>query len=275
MGGNSEKTTAGRLGKAGKRAVLALASQYSYGIEQSGGDAALYSPSGPGHLASIGAITPAVLENLRSAGLVTGGKKFTLSDAGRACARRLDASRRGRDPFLAQHYVLEGLAHAPGRNIKESPTAWLFRRGHLDDREFAAAEQLRLDFEFAGLQPLRAMDPGKPLSGFQQCGFDSDNISDVRIAAGQRFHKALESAGPEMGDLLWRVVCCLEGIGEIEKLYAWPQRSGKVAIKLACARLADHYGIARTNRRRLPISGAHSGDYRPAIDAATDQGGAA
>ena len=38
-------------------------------------------------------------------------------------------------------------------NLAESPTSWLFARGHLTERQFAAGEQLRADWERAQLSP--------------------------------------------------------------------------------------------------------------------------
>ena len=34
-------------------------------------------------------------------------------------------------------------------NLAESPLTWLHARGHLDDRQLAAGERLRLDWEMA------------------------------------------------------------------------------------------------------------------------------
>ena len=49
---------------------------------------------------------------------------------------------------------------APGRgrrgvtvNLAESPLTWLHSRGHLSDIQFAAGEQLRIDWERAQLAP--------------------------------------------------------------------------------------------------------------------------
>ena len=38
-------------------------------------------------------------------------------------------------------------------NLAESPIAWLYARGHLDDRLFDAGERLRADYERAQLAP--------------------------------------------------------------------------------------------------------------------------
>ena len=53
-------------------------------------------------------------------------------------------------------------ARAAGRsvtvNLAESPLTWLHARGHLTDRECAAGEQLRRDFEAAQLAPSITMN---------------------------------------------------------------------------------------------------------------------
>ncbi|MFB8787115.1 DUF6456 domain-containing protein, partial [Pasteurella multocida] len=38
-------------------------------------------------------------------------------------------------------------------NLAESPLSWLHARGHLNDRQFAAGERLRADWERADLAP--------------------------------------------------------------------------------------------------------------------------
>ncbi|HEU0099494.1 MAG TPA: DUF6456 domain-containing protein, partial [Allosphingosinicella sp.] len=38
-------------------------------------------------------------------------------------------------------------------NLAESPLGWLRSRGHVSDRQFAAGEQLRADWERSGLPP--------------------------------------------------------------------------------------------------------------------------
>jgi Domain of unknown function (DUF6456) len=76
--------------------------------------------------------------------------------------------------------------------------------------------------------------------------------------------------GPELAGLLIDICCELKGLEEAEKSRGWPQRAGKVALQLALARLARHYGFdapAETPRRRQRLRHWGSEDYRPTLDA--------
>ena len=42
-------------------------------------------------------------------------------------------------------------------NLAESPLSWLHSRGHLSDRQYAAGERLRMDWEVAQLAPSLTM----------------------------------------------------------------------------------------------------------------------
>lgn len=128
-------------------------------------------------------------------------------------------------------------------NLAESPLSWLHARGHLCDRQFAAGECLRRDFEQAQLTPGVTMrwDPvrvqGGPVDRMLTPG-------ERQIAARQRFDGALEAAGPGLGDILWRVVCAGEGLPAAESALDWPVRSGKLVLRLALDRVARFYRIA-------------------------------
>lgn len=140
------------------------------------------------------------------------------------------------------------LARSPARgrrsvtvNIAESPLTWLHARGHLDDRQFAAGERLRTDWERAQLSPKVTMnwDPVR----IRGCGDSDLNASERQIAAKQRFDGATAAAGPGLADILWRVVCAGETLPDAERALAWPVRSGKLVLKLALDRVAEFYRI--------------------------------
>ena len=86
-----------------------------------------------------------------------------------------------------------------------------------------------------------APPPGSRSSGGRNSGGE---LSDAAIDARDRIAAALRNVGPELDAALSAV--CLEGRGldEIERRFGWPQRSGKVVLRIALARLADHYGFA-------------------------------
>ena len=95
-------------------------------------------------------------------------------------------------------------------------------------------------------------------------------LSDEVLCARQRVVRALEAVGPELAGILIDVCCHLVGLADTEKSRGWPQRSGKVILKLALTRLARHYGIkdagdpAGSVRTRLRHWGAV--DFRPSLE---------
>lgn len=126
-------------------------------------------------------------------------------------------------------------------NIAESPLTWLHARGHLDDRQFAAGERLRADWEMAQLAPGVTMrwDPVR-VSGGGDHGLSG---TERQLAAKARFDGAAAAAGPGLADILWRVVCAGETLPDAEKALAWPVRSGKLVLRLALDRVAGFYRI--------------------------------
>ncbi|WJY18627.1 DUF6456 domain-containing protein [Alteriqipengyuania flavescens] len=138
-----------------------------------------------------------------------------------------------------------GTAPRRGRSVTvnqaESPVAWLYARGHLKERLFAAAERLRADWERAQLAPSVTMrwDPVRVKGGEQNL-----TRSERQLVAKQRFDGAIALAGKGLEDILWRVVCAGETLPTAEKALAWPARSGKLVLRLALERVADFYRIA-------------------------------
>ncbi|MFM5949823.1 MAG: DUF6456 domain-containing protein [Novosphingobium sp.] len=127
-------------------------------------------------------------------------------------------------------------------NLAESPLTWLHSRGHLSDRQFAAGECLRRDFERAQIAPGITMrwDPVRVQGGTTEQGL---HASERQLAARQRFEGAVAAAGPGLSDIVWRVVCAGETLPDAEKALAWPVRSGKLVLKLALDRVAGFYRI--------------------------------
>ena len=125
-------------------------------------------------------------------------------------------------------------------NLAESPLTWLHARGHLNDRQFAAGERLRADWERADLAPSVTMrwDPVRVAGG--EPGLTP---GERQLAARRRFDGAIAAAGPGLADILWRVVCAGEGVPAAEKALAWPARSGKLVLELALDRVAGFYGL--------------------------------
>ena len=126
-------------------------------------------------------------------------------------------------------------------NLAESPLTWLHARGHLGDRQFAAGEQLRADWERAQLAPSVTMrwDAVRVRGG----GDAGLTPGERQLAARRRFDEAVAAAGSGLADILWRVVCAGEGLPVAEKALDWPARSGKLVLRIALDRVADYYRI--------------------------------
>ena len=127
-------------------------------------------------------------------------------------------------------------------NLAESPLAWLVRRGMVTPLQFEASERLRGDFMRAGQAP-RVTMRWDPAPGGRGAGGGLDPTT-AQLSARQRFDGAVAAAGPGLTDVLWRVVCLGEGLETAERALGWPNRAGKLVLKLALDRLVAHYGLA-------------------------------
>ncbi len=130
-------------------------------------------------------------------------------------------------------------------NAVESPLGWLFARQMISRRQLDAGEQLRGDWERAGLSPGVTMKwDAAPIGRQRGCSSAGIDLSGAQIDARRRFDGAIESAGPGLSDILWRVVCAGEGMRDAETALGWPTRAGKLVLVLALDRIADYYRIA-------------------------------
>lgn len=188
--------------------------------------------------------------------LTATGQKLTLRRA--AEAARLRGRRqgiRGPDPFAQQHMELREVDLMAGprrtkvlKNMAEGPLGWLHSRKDksgcplisLDQME--AGDQMRRDFEMASLRPkVTASYDGVPRDRRGKSWYRGACPTDVAIQSRKRLDDALKAVGSGLSDVLYRLCCHLEGLEEIERRMGWPQRSGKVVLRLALDRLVDHY----------------------------------
>jgi hypothetical protein len=88
--------------------------------------------------------------------------------------------------------------------------------------------------------------------------------TEVSVAAGQRARKALACVGGEMAGLLLDVCGFLKGLETIEAERGWPKRSGKIVLRIALNRLAEHYGLSGQAQGR---AGAPTRAWRAATPA--------
>lgn len=140
------------------------------------------------------------------------------------------------------------LAGRPARsvtvNLAESPLGWLRSRGLVSERQFAAGERLRHDWERAQLSPGVTMSwDCAPVASRRGGTSSAPDLSGAQIDAKRRFGEAVESAGPGLADILWRVVCAGEGMRDAESALGWPARAGKLVLTFALDRVADYYRI--------------------------------
>jgi hypothetical protein len=188
----------------------------------------------------------------------SGRQALLLTKAGEAFLRRAAAP----EPDLAffhQHHdtsvrtVETDLGNQPVRvNAEESPLDWLRRRRDrngepmIDEASYQAGERLRTDIMLAGLLPgVTARWDGMPKAGGPAAPGEA---TDRMIAARQRLRHAFDAVGADFSDLLMDLCGFLKGLEVIERERQWPPRSAKVVLRLALARLAEHYGIEASAR---------------------------
>ncbi len=153
---------------------------------------------------------------------------------------------------LAMRQVMSGKAgdHRPLReegatpeiNPAESPLAWLKSRKLISDPQFLAGERLRADYERSRLE--RRVTASWDMGARGTSG-DFAGVSDSAIAARQKYHRALDSIGPELSSILVHVCCLVSGLEQAERLLDMPQRTGRTVLGLALTALARHYGLIR------------------------------
>ena len=135
-------------------------------------------------------------------------------------------------------------AHSVTINLAESPLGWLRARGMVTDRQFAAGELIRRDYETALLGPRVTMQWSNfSRDGYRRGAHDHGSATIAQIAAKQRFDKAVAAVGPGLADIVWRVICAGESVPCAEKALKWPARAGRLVLTLALDRVADHYCV--------------------------------
>ncbi len=145
------------------------------------------------------------------------------------------------------------------KKADESPLDWLARRRDRDGRpylsqeEVMAGERLRRDYEagMLGAKVTSSWDPARTLSSGRRKGAGGDgmNLPERALAARERVHAALAHVGPGLDEILLEVCCLSRGLEAAERRLGWPRRSARLVLRMALARLADHYGLTKRERR--------------------------
>ncbi len=170
-----------------------------------------------------------------------------MTDSGRLILGRLLIERGiPSDPAMRGGKALAREPQARSRtiNLAESPLGWLHARGHVSTRQYEAGERLRWDWERAQLDPQVTMQwdaaPTRRGRGGRGVGLDP---APSQIESRRRFLAAVDSAGPGLADIVWRIICAGEGMRQAETALGWPARAGKLVLGLALDRIADHYRL--------------------------------
>ena len=103
-----------------------------------------------------------------------------------------------------------------------------------------AGERLREDFELAHLEPGLTQDWSHFLTPTQTTKSSRSPASGPATARA-RVTAALETLGDGLSDVVLRCCCHMDGMEATEKHLGWPARSGKVVLRIALTRLAEHY----------------------------------
>lgn len=205
--------------------------------------------------------------------------RYSITAVGRAALKRLLTEERlarapkpglaeAQTPFQEQHrcFAERTIMAADGSgerklrfNLAESPLSVLGRKRDKDGTAYLgsdlieAGERLREDFELAQMGPRvtqnweRFLTSGGARGTIAPGRSPGDGPQDART----RVANALEALGPGLSDIVFRVCCFLEGLETAEKRLGWSARSGKVVLKIALQRLADHYRIMPEDQRRV------------------------
>ena len=200
--------------------------------------------------------------------------RLQLTEAGRAAVSRLEGGE-----FAAQHRRVEpslatadGNRPAPMINLDESPLGSMSRlRGAngarwFSEREIAAAERLRIDFEAAMMQPrmTASWDPAHTVTknAFRH---DGQSLSGKALRARDRLNSAVGAVGPELAGAMIDVCCFLKGLERVERERGWPRRSAKLMLKTALGMLDRHYASEAGAPPRASGCIRHWGseDFRP------------
>lgn len=194
-------------------------------------------------------------------------QRYILLAAGREALRSMIAAVATAD-HADQHRIWEereindpedGIRRRRRFNLAESPLLVLARRCDARGRPFltpemvAAGERLREDFELAQIGQRVTQNWEGFLTAGTQAAYRPDISGGGSSGARQRVARALSALGREMGDIVLRVCCHLEGIERAEQHLGWPARSGKLGLRLALIQLVRHY--EHDSGRGLPLIG--------------------
>ncbi|MGC8202379.1 DUF6456 domain-containing protein [Aliiroseovarius sp. PTFE2010] len=180
--------------------------------------------------------------------------KYKITSAGRTALRDMLATDDLRPGFSEAPANFDGQSASWNRDqeggeqkgraryaVVESPIQALSRRRDRDGAPFLspklvrAAERLHEDFELA-----RMDSPNAAWESYITADSETPVVPGTNPAR-QRVANVLADLGPGLGDVVLRCCCMLEGMETAEKRMGWSARSGKIVLRIALQRLAQHY----------------------------------
>ena len=205
-------------------------------------------------------VQPGLVDAALSFGsLSDAGGEIRLTKAGKSALRRALATH---DEFRSQHQQRRfGEVGAPSGEpivvaIAETttPLSWLRqRKGRngkplISDAQLQAGERLSTDFERShhGARLTSNWSTEIRKKSGRKYGGTSGQGHEVSIAVSQsqaRVRAALRAVGPELAGILVDICCHHRGLADAERIQGFPQRSGKIVLRLALSALARHYNI--------------------------------
>ena len=179
---------------------------------------------------------------------------YMISSAGRAFLRRAAQAAGTDEAFIAQHQIRKTGAHkdAPSAkmNVAQTPLAWLRnrkpnKRFGISEIEFDAGEKLLKVYDRTGFRAITGIDWSRPIcdGGHGGDGGGADAALAEAIDARRKLQGALDYVGPGLAEMLVSICCEARGLEECERLFALPQRSAKLMLKLGLMRLSVFYGL--------------------------------
>ncbi len=187
---------------------------------------------------------------------VGGDGGFVLSAAGHARVRRDGAE--GAEAFLAQHAAIGARtvidSDGTPRRVRALAASDVIRKlaalrdgggsPWLSVEEVAAARQLRTHWEIGQTGLTRGSDWTAPPMGSTARGPASaqERALAARCDARRHVEEALDALAAPLRRVVERVCLHEEGLETFERTQGWPQRSGKLALKLGLAQLAKAVG---------------------------------
>jgi hypothetical protein len=248
-----------------QRALARLVASRSRLVRARAGDGYAVYPNGDLRRRPLGRISAAEVRLLESDGVLRADDgAFVLTDAGRALLRREAAA--PDEVYAAQHRAITNRAIIDrdgevGRARGHDPSGVQRRLEAMKDSEgapllsaveLAAANALMADWNASQAGLVRGSDwAAPPLGSARGLSNAQERALAARCDAGRRLGEALDMLASPLRRTVESICLREDGLETLERAEHWPARSGKLALKLGLAQLAQ----AMASRRRRGVGG--------------------